>query len=195
VLASCLALGFAWAGGRSTVRLADELAFADEGRDVRVEGIIASLPMALDRGVRFEFDIEQVLAPDVKLPSRVLLAWYSLGLDVQPGERWQFTVRLRRPHGVLNPGGFDLEAWLLERNLRATGYVRTAAPPTQLSAARPWRAVYAIERSRAMLRDRLAPMLADHRYGGVIQALILGDQRAIAAADWTLFNRTAFHTS
>ena len=33
-------------------------------------------------------------------------------------------VRLKRPHGDLNPLGFDYEAWLLERNIRATGYVR-----------------------------------------------------------------------
>src|SRR4029453_5023177 len=43
---------------------------------------------------------------------------------VPPGERWQFPVRLRRPHGNLNPNGFDYEAWLLERGIGATGYVR-----------------------------------------------------------------------
>ncbi len=32
--------------------------------------------------------------------------------------------------------------------------------------------------------------LADKRYGGVLLALVLGDQRAISDADWTLFNRT-----
>ena len=46
-----------------------------------------------------------------------------------PGERWQFTVRLRRPHGAFNPGGFDLEGWLFERNLRAGGYVREKPEP------------------------------------------------------------------
>ena len=41
-----------------------------------------------------------------------------------PGERWQLTVRLRRPRGSANPYGFDYEAWLLERDIRATGNVR-----------------------------------------------------------------------
>ena len=40
------------------------------------------------------------------------------------GERWDLVVRLKRPHGTVNPNGFDVEAWLLENNLRATGYVR-----------------------------------------------------------------------
>ena len=39
------------------------------------------------------------------------------------------------------------------------------------------------ERARHALRDRLAPMLEGRRYGGVLLALILGDQRAIAAQD------------
>ena len=65
------------------------------------------------------------------VPSRLALSWYSAFRpeeiqatgDVQPGERWQLTVRLRRPHGNANPYGFDYEAWLLEQNLRATGSV------------------------------------------------------------------------
>jgi competence protein ComEC len=60
-----------------------------------------------------------------------MLSWYQgrredspERLVVLPGERWRFTVRLKRPHGNANPGGFDYEAWLLERNIRATGYIR-----------------------------------------------------------------------
>ena len=53
-----------------------------------------------------------------------------------------------------------------------------------------WTPRYAIERSRSDLRERLQPKLADKRYGGVLLALVLGDQRAISDADWTLFNRT-----
>jgi competence protein ComEC len=45
-------------------------------------------------------------------------------VPVRAGERWRFTVRLKRPHGNLNPHGFDYEAWLFERGIRATGYVR-----------------------------------------------------------------------
>ncbi len=108
--------------------MADELAFDDEGRDISVVGVIASLPVRLERGARFELDVERVVTPSVRVPSRVLLGWYSSDPDsggaVQPGERWAFTVRLKRPHGTINPGGFDFEAWMLERNLRASGYVR-----------------------------------------------------------------------
>jgi len=182
-------IGFAYAAGHAMWRMADELAFDDEGRDIAVSGVIASLPVKLERGVRFEFDVERVIAPNMRVPSRVLLGWYSGDIVVQPGERWAFTVRLKRPHGTMNPGGFDFEAWMLERNLRASGYVR-AGPPVSRLHAMVWTPRYAIERARSNLRERLQPKLVDKRYGGVLLALVLGDQRAISDADWTLFNRT-----
>jgi competence protein ComEC len=187
---AALLLGFSAAGGRAQLRMADELPFADEGRDVAVTGVVASLPVRLERGVRFEFDVEQH-DRDVAVPDRVLLGWYAAGEPVRPGERWRFVVRLRRPHGAMNPGGFDFEAWMLERNLRASGYVRTTpgALPERLQAM-VWTPHNAIERARAWLRDRLLEQVRDTRYGGVLVALALGDQRAIADADWTLFNRT-----
>ncbi len=76
-----------------------------------------------------------------------MLSWYQGRRDgedfvrppLRPGERWQLTVRLKRPHGNANPFGFDYEAWLLERDIRATGYVRqapAAAPGRHGLAAR-----------------------------------------------------------
>jgi competence protein ComEC len=184
--------GFGYAAWRAEMRLAVELPFADEGRDARVTGVIASLPARLERGMRFEFEVEHNATPEVTLPPRIALAWYGSDAQVRAGERWTFTVRLRRPHGAFNAGGFDAEAWLLERNLRATGYVRTGrlddAPrrvdPLVLTPGA------LVDRSRDALRSALAARLADARYGGVLIALVLGDQRAIAEADWLLFNQT-----
>jgi competence protein ComEC len=41
-------------------------------------------------------------------------------------------VRLRRPHGLANPHGFDAEAHWLEENIRATGYIVQPEIATQL---------------------------------------------------------------
>src|SRR5512139_2660490 len=82
--------GFAYAAAMATVRLSDELAFADEGKDILVEGVIASLPARLERGVRFEFEVERGLTPDVHVPRRLLLGWYDEAGFVQPAQRWRF---------------------------------------------------------------------------------------------------------
>ena len=195
VLCSALALGFGYAGGRAELRLADELAFADEGRDIVLVGVVDSLPAQLERGLRFEFAVEQVESPGIRVPARIALSWFGAAASVVPAERWRFTVRLRRPHGNFNPGGFDLEAWMLERNLRAGGYVRDTRSGDALPAPQRLDAQVAsigpnIDRARHRLREALQQRLAGERYGGVLVALVLGDQRAISEADWLLFNAT-----
>jgi competence protein ComEC len=186
LLAAAASAGFVYAAWRAHERLAVALAPADEGRDLEVVGIVAGLPAALERGVRFELIVERAAAASV--PPRLSVAWYSPLAAVAPGERWAFTLRLRRPHGTLNPGGFDLEGWLFERNLRAGGYVREKPPPRRLETV--WTPGTAIDRARAELRSRLLSRVGGERFGGVLVALVLGDQRAIAEEDWVLFNRT-----
>lgn len=186
-VACALGLGFGHAAWVAHLRMSDELAWADEGRDVRVTGVVSSLPAQLDRGVRFEFDVDRIDTPAVSVPRRIALSWYGSNAQVVPAERWTFTVRLRRPHGTFNPGGFDLEVWMLERDLRATGYVRGDA----LRVA-PWvlQPGPLVDRLRYRLRELMQRRLASDRHAGVIVALVLGDQRAIPADDWALFNKT-----
>lgn len=197
-LLACLALGFAWAAWRAESRLADALASDWEGRDVEVIGVIAALPQDFANGTRFEMAVEQTLTAAAIIPQRIMLSWYQGRRDtdaqevqkVRPGERWQMTVRLKRPHGNANPYAFDYEAWLLERNIRATGYVRSA--PVQRLDAMVWQADYMIERLRDQVRDRFERLLpaAQNPYAGVLLALAVGDQKAIQGDLWPIFNRT-----
>ena len=77
ILFAAVALGIAWAAWRAELRLAYELPRDWEGRDVEVIGAIASLPREVERGSRFEFNIERVLTPDAVIPQRVSLSWYA----------------------------------------------------------------------------------------------------------------------
>ena len=192
-LVGCLLIGFGWAAWRAEIRLADELGRDWEGRDVEVIGTIAGLPQDFERGVRFEFAVEQRLTDGAAVPGRLQLAWYA-GRNGQPtvvpGERWRFTVRLKRPHGGANPGGFDYEAWLLERGIRATGYVRPE-PATRLVAF-VWHPGHVVERLRATIRDNFQQALpeAEWPWIGILTALAVGDQKAVQGDLWTVFNRT-----
>ena len=197
--AAGVGLGFYWAAWLAQAALAPQLAPADEGRDITVTGTIASLPYRFEQGVRFNFAVEKALG--AKVPPLIALSWYAgfrdevtneVG-DVQPGELWRLTVRLQRPHGNANPMGFDYEAWLLEQGVRATGYVRPQpradTPNVRLAAFVPAFGSV-VEASRAALRARILRSLEGKPYAGVIVALVVGDQRAIAQSDWQVFNRT-----
>ena len=203
--AGAAALGFVWAAGCAHLRMADRLAPDLEGTDLTLVGVVASLPAIGERSVRFEFDVESAAGVPAGLPSRVLLSWYrssyrgGAGPDempaaledtdrVQPGERWLLGVRLKRPHGSVNPHGFDYEGWLIERGIGATGYVRQRGERTKLGERNSF--FDRIEQVRAAVRRRFLAVLGDSPTGGVLVALAVGDQRAIDAEDWRLFSRT-----
>lgn len=190
-LAAVLA-GFGYAGASARLRLADELAFSDEGRDARVRGVVATLPLEFEGASRFTFDVEDVLDGGFHVPRRIVLTWYRMPNAVVPAQRWDLTVRLRRPQATFNPGGFDAEAWMLEQGVRAVGTVRASArdAPARLVDERVLQWNACIDRVRARLRDQLERELQGRRYGSVIVALVMGDQSLIGEDDWALFNRT-----
>ncbi|WP_295751495.1 ComEC/Rec2 family competence protein [Undibacterium sp.] len=187
-------LGFVWASLFATYYLSEQLPKEWEGRDLTVIGVVSSLPHHFQQGLRFNFKIEQTL-PDsalaVKLPKNIALAWYlsadsalsasEIGAP-NAGERWQLTLRLKRPYGNANPlNSFDYEVWLLEQQLRATGTVRPdGVYKNQRVDAFVWSLNNLIERSRSYLRDRIQTALVGAPYAGVIVALVIGDQRGVA---------------
>src|SRR3569623_3203232 len=125
--AAWTAAGFWWAWWIAAAKLAQELPAELEGKDLIAEGVIASMPAINAERSRLEFALERLREGDHDLPhpDRIQLRWYGRERPVlRAGERWRFTVRLKRPHGFMNPGGFDNEGWLFRQRQPATGYVR-----------------------------------------------------------------------
>lgn len=187
-------LGMSWAGLRANWRLADALPAEWQGRDIVVTGQVTGLPERLNEGgLRFVVTVEQASAP---VPGLIQLSWYpargaeQVALpDLVPGERWHWTVRLRRPHGFSNPHGFDYEAWLLGRGIRATGYVRAHPPAQRLTPAAGF-GMHAVHHLRDRIRKHFASMLQDAPYAGILTALAMGDQRAIPESQWQILRNT-----
>jgi competence protein ComEC len=199
IIVAAAIFGFGYAAWRAEVRLADALPAAWEDADLRVTGIVDDLPQNGDPGTRFAFAVERVLTPTAVVPHRVSLAWYAprpvrdepaAGVPiVHAGERWTLTVRLKRPHGNVNPHGFDLEAWLLEHDLRAAGYVRDDDANVRVTPFAGRFGDY-VQRARERVRERVFTAIPGAPYAGVLVALAIGDQRAIPEAQWIVFNKT-----
>lgn len=194
--ATGFAAGFCWAALLAQAALSPVLPVNAEGRDVTLTGVVDSLPGRSSQGLRFNLAVEQVHDAPIRVPPHIAVSWFADSRidtaavpDIRPGQRWQLTVRLQRPHGNANPYGFDYELWLLEQGIHATGYVRQQAPNRKLADFVPGFG-NAVERGRAALRDRISRALPDKEYAGVIVALVIGDQRAISQSDWDVFNRT-----
>lgn len=193
ILISAILLGFSYAAWIAQTRLSDSLPNEWQGENITVTRIVAEMPRVHERGLRFAFDVESVQTETAHVPKHIQLATYDSDadtpFDIHAGERWRFTVRLKQPHGTSNPHGFDFEAWALERNIRATGYVYTKGENTKLAETSDSPA-YLIERLREWVRTHFKQTLGDAPYAGILVALAIGDQASIAQNEWRLFTHT-----
>ena len=79
-----------------------------EGKDLVITGLVSSIPTVKASLSRFEmtvFTIESdlVLKQDTE---KIRLSWLRPQSDLKPGQVWRLKVRLKRPWGFQNPGGF-----------------------------------------------------------------------------------------
>jgi competence protein ComEC len=183
--------GFFYAAWRADVLLAEALPQAWEGRDVALTGRVIGLPETTPNGLRFVFDVAGVSTPGAVLPGRLQLGWFAHAGEPLPtlagGDCVNLIARLYRPHGGINPGGFDYDAWLLERGIRAIGSLvgQPSIGADCPGVARAW-----LDQLRTAVRAHLRAALGDKPYTGVVVALAVGDQDAIPGVQWTLFRQT-----
>ena len=188
-----LCLGYSGAAWMASQRLAVSLPQEWQGRDIELIGVVAELPRRHEHGQRFIFDVERTLTPRASVPHHIYLSTYDEQQTRAPvlhaGERWQLTVRLKRPHGSSDPYGFDFEWWALENDIRAVGYINNKAGNTRLDELSNGIG-YRIETWREAVRDRIDAALAGAAYAGVLNALAIGDQGSIPQNQWQAFTRT-----
>lgn len=190
-LPACCLAGFSWALLHAHLILSHELAHELEGQDLLAEGEIVAIPEQRSRTVTFEFNADRLWRPAsgeaVPVPGRMRLSWYQDAPDLRAGERWRLRLRLKRPHGFANPGGFDYEGWLYRHRIRATGYVRADRENLRLAEA-PGSAPLQYFRQR--IGEGIAAALPKQKLAGVVTALAIGDYQRITRAQWEVFRRT-----
>lgn len=206
-------LGFSWAQGRAWWRLQSVLPAACEQQVLRVQAVIVGVPALDARGQHVDAMIERGVATSCILPAHVRLHLYQqqyrqtpnavalpvaidrqLGRSMHParqpilraGERWLFSVRLKRPHATRNPHGFDYAAWSLVNQLGASGNIVSKAPMQRLSPL-VWQPSALIAHWRASIAAGIERVLAPSPQRAVIRALVIGDDSQLGRADWQLF--------
>lgn len=119
-------------------------------------------------------DDAQLAACFQRLPVTLRLSWWRAEPALAAGDEIRATVKLRRPHGSRNPGGFDYVAWLWRKDTHATGYIKhieqpQSAPTTTL---------------RERLRTTLEQQLAGHPAKPLVMALALAQRNGLSAEQW-----------
>ncbi len=113
-------------------------------------------------------------------------------VNLKPGTFLQLVVKLNRPHGFSNPGGFDYEAFLFRNKILAKGYVRgelTTAFEREVNKTLPSPSML-IEQLRFDIRNRLLEISANARNTGIVLALGLGDSSLVSQSLWNQLRAT-----
>lgn len=179
-------LGMAWAGWCGDLGMEARLPRDLEGRDMLVTGTVTGLPQLRTEATRFVLDVEQALLGNEALPvsGRVRLAWYAAAGNAVPVldscSRWRLLVRLKRPRGLVNPGGSDGERSALEQGIVAHGYVRDDPRNRLLGTA------ICVDGWRASLAADIAHRVEDAHAAALLRAFAVGDTRGLSRQDWTV---------
>ena len=155
-----------------------------EGRDLQIEGVVSSLIDRQEARSSFLIDATRLRTQTNEWSGRwrLRLHWYEAPSNLAPDQTWQLGVRVRRPRGARNPGGYDYEGWLFRNAIGATGYVRSSEQAMAQSAGQ-----YPLARVRQGISDRIAEQLPSGPASGVVRALLVGDRSGIDRAMWEVF--------
>lgn len=90
--------GVCWASSFAVWRMSDELPHAWEQKTIAIEGVVASLPKATERGERFRFDVEKILTTDAIVPRHISLNQYRANQCGSNNESEEDTTQFSQFH-------------------------------------------------------------------------------------------------
>jgi competence protein ComEC len=172
-----ISLGFSYTVWFAQQRLSWQLPAALENQIITVQGTITSIPELKDDHLNFTATLNG-------FPGLVNLNWYNSPANIVVGQHWQWLVKLRKIRGFANPGGFDEEASMLQKNIRASGYIVAGGENLMGTRNVP------LQQIRQTIAQRINNDLTNSPYTAMIQALTVGIKAGITSEQWQVLQRT-----
>jgi competence protein ComEC len=183
-----LLAGYFWGEINIYRRLHEVFPKQFEANNILIEGRVTGVPMNNEQAEEFMFNIEQINQKSWQ--GKVSLFWYKTKNGnypaLKPGEKWRFTVKLKRPHGFRNPGVFDYDAWIFEQNIVAKGYIVDRLPYQYLapSGYTDW-----IDQIRQKIAKKWHDF-SSYSLFGILLAFTIGLTGDITPDQWKVFTNT-----
>lgn len=173
-----------WGHWQLLHRLPEELLRTDWD----ISGEVVGLPQFKNNTVRFDLKVKAIkphgfkakVSPKIR---KVRLSWYQPSEIIRGGQQIHLITRLKPPHGLVNPNGFDYERWLLIRGIDATGYVRhflSSVPAVP----------YSVSAVRESINELITKYHADSAHQALFKALITGDKQGLSDDNWEVLRRS-----
>lgn len=189
-LFSALLLGLILSALTANHQLNSRLPTEFEGKDILLEGIVKDIPDNRKDGVRFKFKVLKAHNPadkkQLEITGVVKLGWFQKRQQIRAGEQWQLRVRLKRPSGFMNPGGFDYEKWLFTQKIIATGYIRKGTENHRIHLA-PW---WSINHLREKINQEIQNKVKNKESAALLSALAVADRNNMDDSQWQVLKDT-----
>ncbi len=138
-------------------------------REFIITGTVVSIPKTDQHKIQFLFKTDQLQAD--QMPRIIRLNWYRTDHVLVPGEVWRLRVKVKKPYGFMNPGGFNYERWLLRQGITLVGSVKADEQNQRIGLA----SGYFIERLRYQIQQEMSQRVAQPLLGFAL-ALSIGDR-------------------
>ena len=179
------ALGFAWVLWCANIFMSEKISSQEEGKPLTIIGYIASIPQIDRENTSFLFKIKKI--NNLSSSGLLRLSWRDSEKKFSAGDEWELHVKLKKPHGTLNPGGFDYEAWAFQMGISANGYVNNKFNNHLLSSH--WYH-FSINRLRQFIAKKISAELPASPTSQWITALAIGERYGINSDQWTVLRNT-----
>lgn len=177
--------GFTWANFRAHQALAWHLSTLLINKPVVVEGRIVSLPKKTATSAHFKFELSKLAGHLEFVP--VYLSWYGHYPALRVGDQWRFSVKLKPPHSLRNPGTFDYQRWLFVQGIRATGSV-VSKKPQHLLHRDSWR--FPINHLRQKIQSIIQQSVVHAPIAAILSTLTMGSKNLMKQSQWQVFQNT-----
>lgn len=163
-----------------------QLAHALDGTKQNLTFSIVGMPQERERSTVFVARVQKIECQKPEcgalMQRQVRLSWYQPPHPIAAGQVWSAQVKLKRPRGFANPGGFDYQAWLLGQGVVATGYVH--------SEARLERQTFVWASVRSALAKHIDAAAGEGGFERFWPALLVADRSRVSADDWQTLQAT-----
>ncbi|HSW69272.1 MAG TPA: DNA internalization-related competence protein ComEC/Rec2 [Gammaproteobacteria bacterium] len=156
-----------------------------EGKPILIKGYISSIPSISDNRATFLFSLKTI--QDHPAHAIIKLSSQNILENLRAGDKWQWQVKLKRIHGLMNPGGFDYESFALQAGIRANGYVLKSSNNRLLESH--WYHDF-FNRLRQKLKNKIEMILPKSDTSPWIIALALGERENISEDKWEVLRNT-----
>lgn len=220
-------LGLLYGQWAAQTQLDSRLSHSLDGKEAIVTGSVIGLvekkPLdgqrQSDYYQRFLFKVDSFTAAtahEKNTPPKIIQINNYRPIEINTGEYWQFRLKLKRPRGTNNPGGFDYTRYLFAKRIDATAYIKSIDEAIRLRVSHGYKkngyknndSKIDASKNNSSITDRpktfrgiadqlrsdrvavLNPILAALKQQGLLSALLIGDRSHISPEHQLLLQRT-----